>query len=77
MKLKDLLQGVEILDIHADMEMTVTGLTYDSRKVTPGCVFVAITGFATDGNLSMYGLPRIGWHWRRPAQTITITPARL
>ena len=51
MKLKDLLNGVEVLDVHADLEMTITGVTYDSRKVTPGCVFVAITGFATDGNL--------------------------
>ncbi len=51
MKLKDLLTGVEVLDVHADLEMNITGVTYDSRKVTPGCVFVAITGFATDGNL--------------------------
>ena len=51
MKLKDLLQGVDVLDIHADLDLTVTGLTYDSRKVMPGYVFVAITGFATDGNL--------------------------
>ena len=51
MKLKDLMQGVDILQVHADMEMEVTGLTYDSRKVTAGCVFVAVTGFATDGNL--------------------------
>ena len=51
MKLKDILQDVEILDIHADMEMNVEGVTYDSRQVRPGWVFVAITGFATDGNL--------------------------
>ena len=51
MKLKDLLPGVEILDVHADLEMPITGVTYDSRKVRPGYVFVAITGFATDGNL--------------------------
>ncbi len=51
MKLRDLLEGVEVLDVHADLDMTVSGMTYDSRKVMPGWVFVAITGFATDGNL--------------------------
>ena len=51
MKLKDLLQNVEVLDVHADLEMEISGVTYDSRKVSVGWVFVAITGFATDGNL--------------------------
>ena len=51
MKLRDLLEGVEIVQIHADMDMAVTGITYDSRKVMPGWVFVAVAGFATDGNL--------------------------
>ena len=51
MKLKDLLEGVKLLDVHADLNMDITGITYDSRKVMPGWVFVAVTGFATDGNL--------------------------
>ena len=51
MKLKDLLPGVDVISVHADLEMPITGVTYDSRKVKPGYVFVAITGFATDGNL--------------------------
>ena len=50
MKLKELLVDVEILSANADMDMTITGVAYDSRKVTPGCLFVAISGFATDGN---------------------------
>ncbi len=28
----------------------VTGICYDSRRVTPGCLFVAIDGFAHDGH---------------------------
>ena len=51
MKLKDLLKDVEIIKATADLDMQVTGVTYDSRKVIPGGVFVAITGFVTDGNL--------------------------
>ena len=51
MKLKELLKDISVLELTADPEMEITGVTYDSRKVTPGCLFVAITGFATDGNL--------------------------
>ena len=50
MKLKDLLQGVEVLCATADMEAQIQGVAYDSRKVTPGSLFVAISGFASDGN---------------------------
>ncbi len=50
MKLKDLLQGVEIIKNRADMEKEITSVAYDSRKVMPGGVFVAVTGFVTDGN---------------------------
>ena len=51
MKLKELLAGLDVLAATADMEQEITAVTYDSRKVTPGSLFVAITGFATDGNL--------------------------
>ena len=51
MKLKELLSGMDDARFFADPEMEITSVTYDSRKVTPGCLFVAITGFATDGNL--------------------------
>ena len=50
MKLTDLLKGIEA-QIFADPNMEIDAVTYDSRKVTPGSMFVAITGFATDGNL--------------------------
>ncbi len=50
MKLKELLQGIEICKTNADMQMQIDTVTYDSRKVTPGSLFVAVTGFVTDGN---------------------------
>ncbi len=50
MKLQKLLQGVHVLELHADMNMEVTDVAYDSRKVSPGGLFVAISGFASDGN---------------------------
>ena len=50
MKLKELLAGVEVLGLHADENLQITGIAYDSRKVQPGDLFVAVTGFAADGN---------------------------
>ncbi len=50
MKLKDLLAGIDIIEATADLNRDITGVVYDSRKANPGCLFVAITGFATDGN---------------------------
>ncbi|MBE6924609.1 MAG: UDP-N-acetylmuramoyl-L-alanyl-D-glutamate--2,6-diaminopimelate ligase [Ruminococcaceae bacterium] len=50
MKLKDLLHGVEILDATADLDIEINAVAYDSRKVTEGDLFVAISGFASDGN---------------------------
>ena len=51
MKLKELLQGLEIIKMTADPELEINSVTYDSRRAVPGCLFVAITGFVTDGNL--------------------------
>lgn len=50
MKLSQLLAGVNLLDANVNMDTQITSVVYDSRKVTPGSLFVAITGFATDGN---------------------------
>ena len=50
MKLKELLQGIHVLESNANFEMNIEAVTYDSRKVTEGSLFVAITGFASDGN---------------------------
>ncbi len=50
MKVKELLCGLNVLKATADLEMEITSVAYDSRKVTPGSLFVAVTGFATDGN---------------------------
>ena len=50
MKLKDLLSGVAVLAWHASPEMEITSLCCDSRKAEPGCLFVAVSGFASDGN---------------------------
>ena len=50
MKLKELLVGISVLEMTADPELDIMNVAYDSRKVTSGGLFVAISGFATDGN---------------------------
>ena len=50
MKLYELLQGIEVLELHADLQQEVNAVISDSRKVTPGSLFVAVSGFASDGN---------------------------
>jgi len=50
MKLRELLQGIDLLEVHADLELDIENVYYDSRKVTENSLFVAISGFASDGN---------------------------
>ena len=50
MKLKELLKDIAVKEIHADLEMEIDAVCYDSRKVTPGSLFVAMSGFASEAN---------------------------
>ena len=50
MKLNELLAGIEVLAATADPETEIPGVCYDSRRVRPGELFVAVTGYATDGH---------------------------
>ena len=50
MKLQAILQGLEPLEVHADLSREITGIAYDSRAVKPGNLFVAICGYDTDGH---------------------------
>ena len=50
MKLKELIREIPVLECTADPELEIEQICYDSRKVTKGSLFVAISGFASDGN---------------------------
>lgn len=50
MKLKELLNTIECLELHADPETEITGISYDSRTTNPGELFVAVSGLAVDGH---------------------------
>jgi UDP-N-acetylmuramoyl-L-alanyl-D-glutamate--2,6-diaminopimelate ligase len=48
MTFQHLLEGAEFLSQSGNPD--VTGVEYDSRRIKPGCVFVAMRGEASDGN---------------------------
>lgn len=50
MKLRELLAGIRCVESTANPETEIGEIFYDSRKVTPGSLFVAVSGFASDGN---------------------------
>src|SRR6185295_13744879 len=50
MRLGDLVKGARDMHLAADPALEVSDVTYDSRKVQPGALFVAIRGLATDGH---------------------------
>jgi len=50
MQLRELVNALPTLRIEGPLEREVSGLAYDSRRVLPGMVFVAIPGRRTDGH---------------------------
>jgi UDP-N-acetylmuramoyl-L-alanyl-D-glutamate--2,6-diaminopimelate ligase len=50
MNWQDLIEEVTAVGASGDSDKPVTGIEYDSRKVKPGAVFVAMKGGSTDGN---------------------------
>ncbi|MEG2017870.1 MAG: UDP-N-acetylmuramoyl-L-alanyl-D-glutamate--2,6-diaminopimelate ligase [Clostridium sp.] len=50
MKIVDLLAGLNYEFVSGERNIEINNPNYDSRKVQPGDVFFAITGFSTDGH---------------------------
>jgi UDP-N-acetylmuramoyl-L-alanyl-D-glutamate--2,6-diaminopimelate ligase len=50
MKLKDLLKNLETRAVSGLDSVDVTNITYDSRKVGPGAMFVCVSGLHSDGH---------------------------
>ena len=50
MKLAQLLEGLEYRLVGVDPECDIPSLCYNSLQAEPGCMFVAIRGFKTDGH---------------------------
>lgn len=50
MKLRDILQHVTPLEVCGDLDIDITGVNIDSRRVAEGHLFVAVRGTQTDGH---------------------------
>lgn len=50
MKLEQLLENVDIVSQKADMQLNISGVSYDTRVIRSGDLFVAIKGYMTDGH---------------------------
>jgi len=50
MTLRDLLLDVKPIEVTANLDMEIRDIRYDSREVESGDMFVAISGFETDGH---------------------------
>ncbi len=49
-KLQDILYKVHLKQVHGSTDIDVAAIEIDSRKVSAGCIFVAIRGAKTDGH---------------------------
>ena len=50
MKLKEILNCIEVMESTASGELEIGAIAYDSRRVKPGDLFVAVRGFEADGH---------------------------
>ncbi|MDP4179781.1 MAG: UDP-N-acetylmuramoyl-L-alanyl-D-glutamate--2,6-diaminopimelate ligase [Bacillota bacterium] len=50
MILKELVEGLELIDVKGNLDIEISNIAYDSRKVRSGTLFVCIEGFKVDGH---------------------------
>ncbi len=50
MKIEEILKGIDIVSVTGTKNIVITGIEFDSRKVTGGSLFVAVKGYKTDGH---------------------------
>jgi UDP-N-acetylmuramoyl-L-alanyl-D-glutamate--2,6-diaminopimelate ligase len=50
MQLREIIETLPAASVEGPLDRPVSGITYDSRRVTPGMLFVAIAGQKTDGH---------------------------
>lgn len=60
MKLQDLLQGIDIVEIKGNQDITVAGISTDSRKAAEDFIFIALEGVQVDGHLYVANAIELG-----------------
>jgi UDP-N-acetylmuramoyl-L-alanyl-D-glutamate--2,6-diaminopimelate ligase len=49
-KTEDILKGTGVISVKGNQDITLSAITFDSRNVQPGSLFVAVKGYKTDGH---------------------------
>ena len=60
MKLQNIIQGIEIIEINGSVTTDITSVHIDSRKVTEGGLFIATRGTQSDGHTFIQGAIKAG-----------------
>ena len=50
MRLREILTDLKTVEIQGSIDRPISGLVFDSREVTKGCLFFALTGYQADGH---------------------------
>lgn len=48
--LSDIIQGLPFTELQGSADVAISAVVFDSRKVVPGCLFVAVRGIVVDGH---------------------------
>jgi UDP-N-acetylmuramoyl-L-alanyl-D-glutamate--2,6-diaminopimelate ligase len=48
--LEDIIKGIEVVSVSGNIDVSISGIEFDSRNVTQGNLFVAVKGVKTDGH---------------------------
>jgi len=48
--LSDIIEGLAFTELQGSADVEITAVVFDSRKIVPGCIFVAVKGTAVDGH---------------------------
>lgn len=49
-QLNNILESITVLDVKGSLDVTISSITFDSRAVDKGCLFVAVKGTSVDGH---------------------------
>jgi UDP-N-acetylmuramoyl-L-alanyl-D-glutamate--2,6-diaminopimelate ligase len=60
MRLAEIVKGVDIKGRYGSLDVDISDVVYDSRKVSPGCLFICIPGFKVDGHKFIKDAARAG-----------------
>src|SRR6195952_4907539 len=48
--LSEILEGLAFTELQGSVDVEISEVVFDSRKVVPGCLFVAVKGTVVDGH---------------------------